>query len=139
MRQQHIGPCSVRLDHSRIAKAVDDHAGQFIRFGMHQAIIRRIKQPFAQGMRLIQTGRKPCPIRHIPRFTVQNATDDFRIRVHRNQRDFLALVILKNGNRAGRQFAGTPVQNHFVGIDPRKATADRAGIGLGLKADNGKI
>ncbi len=131
-----LGPGSIGLDHRGIAETVDHHTGQAIRLGMDQAIVGGVEQAFPQIQRTRQPRRKPVLIDHRLGVAVEHPGDDLRFHIDCNKAERPPLAILQHGKGAGGQRLGAPVGDQLIRVDPRKAMANGAGLGLGFEADN---
>ena len=129
--QQRIGPSGVGLDHAGIAKTVNDDARQAIGLGVDQTVIGLIVKLVAQGKGAIEACLEPCLIHLRLGVLVDHPGDDLGIRIDRDQPHGLAVGVFQQRQRAGGKPPRAAVGDQFIGIDPRKAVADGAGIGLG--------
>ena len=104
---------------------------------MDQAVKGLLIQSLAQGQRAVQTLREPVGIDLRLNIHIDDAGDDFGIRIDRHQCQRTAMLILKDREGAGGQRLGAPVGHHLVGIGPGKAVTDAPRVHLGTQADYG--
>ena len=122
--QMGIGPSRVRLDHASVAKAINNNTRKAICLCVDQAVEWGIKQLLTQFERACDFRYKPGMIQLCIWVSIQNACDDFGVRIYRNQTKGLAQFILQNRQSTRGQCLGATVCNHLISIDPWETMAD---------------